>query len=172
MDRQCCVPAPPRYAETVDETRRACRERYLKGGKKSLSPVDSLTQTFCVSGTAGIDSRSRVPVFAKPVSSEVSRLGAKLWRTAVSNDSGELNLSAPDCLPTRAPFDSRFQYLLKKREGKALSLFQQMTGIEPALSAWEAEVLPLNHICVSLYIIYHIDLFFNTYEKKIFVNPE
>lgn len=25
---------------------------------------------------------------------------------------------------------------------------EQMTGIEPAWSAWEAEVLPLNYICV------------------------
>ena len=29
---------------------------------------------------------------------------------------------------------------------------QQMTGIEPAYSAWKADVLPLNHIC-KLYII-------------------
>ncbi len=68
-------------------------------------------------------------------------------------------------------FDFRFQYLLKKREGKALSLFKQMTGIEPALSAWEAEVLPLNHICVSDYIISHPERFFNTYEKIIYSDP-
>ena len=29
-------------------------------------------------------------------------------------------------------------------------LFQkQMTGIEPASSAWEADVLPMNYICMS-----------------------
>ncbi len=26
---------------------------------------------------------------------------------------------------------------------------EQITGIEPALSAWEAEVLPLNYICIK-----------------------
>lgn len=30
---------------------------------------------------------------------------------------------------------------------------EQATGIEPALSAWEAEVLPLNYACVYLLII-------------------
>ena len=25
---------------------------------------------------------------------------------------------------------------------------EQTTGIEPAPSAWEAEVLPLNHVCI------------------------
>ena len=30
----------------------------------------------------------------------------------------------------------------------ALSYLEQATGIEPALSAWEAEVLPLNYACV------------------------
>ena len=42
------------------------------------------------------------------------------------------------------------------------SPFQQVTGIEPALSAWEAEVLPLNHTCVNGYIINHPAGFFNT----------
>ncbi len=60
--------------------------------------------------------------------------------------------SPPDCLLTRAPFDSRFQYLQKKR-GPLPSLFQQMTGIEPALSVQGVEVLLLNRICVSQYII-------------------
>ena len=27
-------------------------------------------------------------------------------------------------------------------------VFKQMTGIEPAYSAWEADVLPLNYICM------------------------
>lgn len=32
---------------------------------------------------------------------------------------------------------------------------EQMTGIEPASSAWEAEVLPLNYICIILLIYYN-----------------
>lgn len=32
-------------------------------------------------------------------------------------------------------------------------LLEQMTGIEPASSAWEAEVLPLNYICIALSFI-------------------
>lgn len=36
----------------------------------------------------------------------------------------------------------------------AFYFLEQMTGIEPASSAWEAEVLPLNYICMSyLFII-------------------
>lgn len=30
-------------------------------------------------------------------------------------------------------------------------LMEQVTGIEPALSAWEAEVLPLHHTCKFIY---------------------
>ena len=30
---------------------------------------------------------------------------------------------------------------------KGLFVLEQMTGIEPAYSAWEADVLPLNYIC-------------------------
>ena len=30
---------------------------------------------------------------------------------------------------------------------------EQMMGIEPTWSAWKAEVLPLNYICISLDII-------------------
>ena len=32
-------------------------------------------------------------------------------------------------------------------------ILYQMTGIEPASSAWEAEVLPLNYICIALSFI-------------------
>ena len=32
-------------------------------------------------------------------------------------------------------------------------LMEQVTGIEPALSAWEAEVLPLHHTCKMFIII-------------------
>ncbi len=35
---------------------------------------------------------------------------------------------------------------------------EQMTGIEPAWSAWEAEVLPLNYICACI-IISHFSAF-------------
>ena len=30
---------------------------------------------------------------------------------------------------------------------------EQMTGIEPAWSAWEAEVLPLNYICIFFLVL-------------------
>ena len=33
------------------------------------------------------------------------------------------------------------------RTGSSVTLVEQVTGIEPALSAWEAEVLPLHHTC-------------------------
>ena len=34
-------------------------------------------------------------------------------------------------------------------QGGGAHLLERMTGIEPALSAWEAEVLPLNYIRAS-----------------------
>ncbi len=34
-----------------------------------------------------------------------------------------------------------------KEPGIHLALSKQMTGIEPASSAWEADVLPMNYIC-------------------------
>lgn len=30
-------------------------------------------------------------------------------------------------------------------------IMEQITGVEPAPSAWEADVLPLNYICTSIY---------------------
>ena len=33
--------------------------------------------------------------------------------------------------------------------------WKQITGIEPASSAWEADVLPMNYICTTL-ILYHV----------------
>ena len=38
-------------------------------------------------------------------------------------------------------------YSNKKSHPKVAFLLEQMTGIEPAYSAWEADVLPLNYIC-------------------------
>lgn len=32
---------------------------------------------------------------------------------------------------------------------------KQITGVEPAFPAWEASVLPMNHICVNDFIITH-----------------
>ena len=32
---------------------------------------------------------------------------------------------------------------------------KQMTGIEPASSAWEADILPMNYICKTVIIISH-----------------
>ena len=95
-----------------------------------------------------LKSCSRRSIFAKMQKMTVARSG-------LGSD------SPPGCHSLPSPFDSRFQYLLKREGTKGALSFQQMTGIEPALSAWEAEVLPLNHICVSLYIIYHPERFFN-----------
>jgi hypothetical protein len=36
--------------------------------------------------------------------------------------------------------------LLALKAGRALFCHEPMTGIEPAYSAWEADVLPLNYI--------------------------
>ena len=44
-------------------------------------------------------------------------------------------------------------------------LLEQMTGIEPAYSAWEADVLPLNYICVTN-IIRHFSRFVKRKTKK------
>lgn len=33
------------------------------------------------------------------------------------------------------------------------SEMEQMTGIEPAYSAWEADTLPLSYICKEVYIL-------------------
>ena len=42
----------------------------------------------------------------------------------------------------------------KNRSLTGFSLLEQATGIEPATSAWEADVLPLNYACDAT-IIYH-----------------
>ncbi len=34
-----------------------------------------------------------------------------------------------------------------------LTQFKQITGIEPASPAWEASILPMNYICMSVIII-------------------
>ena len=42
----------------------------------------------------------------------------------------------------------------KKRHAVGVSLsLEQMTGIEPACSAWEADILPLNYICIWLTLL-------------------
>lgn len=43
---------------------------------------------------------------------------------------------------------------LEREVRPGFSLVEQMTGIEPASSAWEADILPLNYICKA-YIFYH-----------------
>ena len=35
---------------------------------------------------------------------------------------------------------------------------KQITGVEPAFPAWEASVLPMNHICMR--ILYHLEIKF------------
>lgn len=44
-------------------------------------------------------------------------------------------------ITTRPPYDKAALLSATKK---------QMTGIEPASSAWEADVLPMNYICVPL----------------------
>ncbi len=34
-----------------------------------------------------------------------------------------------------------------------LAFFKQITGIEPASPAWEASILPMNYICMTIIII-------------------
>lgn len=38
-------------------------------------------------------------------------------------------------------------YKKKTYAQTAYALIKQITGVEPASSAWEANVLPMNHIC-------------------------
>ena len=38
---------------------------------------------------------------------------------------------------------------------------EQVKGIEPSCSAWEADILPLNYTCESLYSIPHLSPVFN-----------
>ena len=42
---------------------------------------------------------------------------------------------------------------------------EQMTGIEPAFSAWEADILPLNYICIWLFLVNEVAIL------KRFVSP-
>ena len=42
---------------------------------------------------------------------------------------------------------------------------EQMMGIEPTWSAWKAEVLPLNYICISTFLHFNI----STFQQYIFV---
>ncbi len=50
------------------------------------------------------------------------------------------------CFAPRIPAELHHK---KKASLWGFFLMEQMTGIEPARSAWEAEVLPLNYICVQ-----------------------
>ncbi len=38
---------------------------------------------------------------------------------------------------------------------KSATTMERMMGVEPTLSAWEAGVLPMNYIRVSVYAVYH-----------------
>ena len=44
---------------------------------------------------------------------------------------------------------------------------EQATGIEPACSAWEADILPLNYACINIFLLqwillYHILFYFSS----------
>ena len=54
----------------------------------------------------------------------------------------------------------------KKAPERVPFCLEQMTGIEPAWSAWEAEVLPLNYICKRVIIIAHLSIFVNSKKGK------
>ena len=42
---------------------------------------------------------------------------------------------------------------------------ERMTGIEPAFSTWEADILPLNYICMWLFLVNEVAIL------KRFVSP-
>ena len=42
---------------------------------------------------------------------------------------------------------------IEKAAFERLFLLEQMTGIEPAFSAWEADALPLSYICIKFTLI-------------------
>ena len=51
---------------------------------------------------------------------------------------------------------------LKKRHVLDVSFFmEQVKGLEPSCSAWEADILPLNYTCESSYSIPHLRPVFN-----------
>ena len=86
------------------------------------------------------------------------RLQAGLTRSAAQMRTRVCALYSP---ARRSAFSSRtnrgaFWLPAPKRKGRPrASLFslEQATGIEPAASAWEAEVLPLDYACVPAYYI-------------------
>ena len=50
---------------------------------------------------------------------------------------------------------------------------ERTTGIEPASSAWEADILPMNYICELVYYTINqkkIQLYFKKFFKKSFVH--
>ena len=49
-------------------------------------------------------------------------------------------------------------------------LLEHLTGIEPAYSAWEANVLPLNHRC-SIFFIHKSKVYFNHKIIKTWISP-
>ena len=53
----------------------------------------------------------------------------------------------------------------------AFAFLEQMTGIEPAYSAWEADTLPLSYICVSIGKHYNTILRKSQYLFCIFSSP-
>ena len=70
----------------------------------------------------------------------IARLRSERWQA----------LTCPRHVIHYLPFDSRLYTLKQKTDGRLPICFclGQATGIEPARSAWEAEVLPLNYACV------------------------
>ena len=57
------------------------------------------------------------------------------------------------------------------RAQRGVSELEQVTGIEPACSAWEADILPLNYTCkvILLFANYAI-IAWNTIKVKAFLN--
>ena len=53
---------------------------------------------------------------------------------------------------------------------RSVSELEQVRGIEPPCSAWEADILPLNYTCIdftkSAFILYHIRRCFARVKKK------
>ena len=59
----------------------------------------------------------------------------------------------------------------RSKRYEACSDVEQVTGIEPACSAWEADILPLNYTCkVILLFANYVIITWNTIKVKAFLN--
>ena len=57
--------------------------------------------------------------------------------------------SPPQAEPPRPQAQNPLKHKRTRPEGQVLFLLEQVRGIEPPCSAWEADILPLNYTCVT-----------------------